>query len=106
MPFPGFKSGVGLILQLPQPTTLASVSLDLNSTGTSIQLRSAQSATPASLEDTTAMTQPTPMKTGPNTITIDNAQPTSYVLVWITTLGNVDGKSETAISDITLKSTS
>ena len=43
---------------------------------------------------------------GPNTITIDNAQPTSYVLVWITTLGSVDGKSETAISDITLKSTS
>ncbi|MDT5078589.1 MAG: putative peptidoglycan lipid flippase [Mycobacterium sp.] len=106
VPFPGFKSGVGLILQLPQPTTLASVSLDLNSTGTSIQLRSAQSATPASLEDTTAITQPAPMKTGPNTITIDNAQPTSYVLVWITTLGSVDGKSETAISDITLKSTS
>jgi hypothetical protein len=26
--------------------------------------------------------------------------------VWITTLGSVDGKSETAISDITLKSTS
>jgi putative peptidoglycan lipid II flippase len=106
VPFPGFKSGVGLILQLPQPTTLASVSLDLNSTGTSIQLRSAQSATPASLEETTAITQPAPMKTGQNTITIDNAQPTSYVLVWITTLGNVDGKSETAISDITLKSTS
>jgi putative peptidoglycan lipid II flippase len=106
VPFPGFKNGVGLILQLPQPTTLASVSLDLNSTGTFIQLRSAQSATPASLDDTTAITQPAPMKPGPNTITVSNAQPTSYVLVWITTLGSVDGKSETAISDITLKATS
>jgi putative peptidoglycan lipid II flippase len=27
----------------------------------------------------------------------------SNVLVWITTLGTVDGKSETAISEITLK---
>jgi len=106
VPFPGFKNGVGLLLQLPQPTTLASVSLDLNSTGTAVQIRSAQSATPASLDDTTAMTQPAPMKTGSNTITIDNAQPTSYVLVWITTLGTVDGKSETAISGITLKPTS
>ncbi|MDT5212554.1 MAG: putative peptidoglycan lipid flippase [Mycobacterium sp.] len=106
VPFPGFKNGVGLLLQLPQPTTLASVSLDLNSTGTAVQIRSAQSATPASLDDTTPMTQPAPMKTGANTITIDNAQPTSYVLVWITTLGTVDGKSETAISGITLKPTS
>ena len=46
------------------------------------------------------------MKTGSNTITVDNASPTSYLLVWITTLGTVDGKSESAISDITLKSAS
>jgi putative peptidoglycan lipid II flippase len=101
-PFPGFKSGVGLVLQLPQPTTLASVTVNLNSTGTAIQIRSAQSATPASLEDTTEMTPPTPMKTGSNTIPISNASPTSYVLVWITTLGTVDGRSESTLSDITL----
>jgi putative peptidoglycan lipid II flippase len=103
VPFPNFKNGVGLILQLPQPTAIGSVSLDLNSTGTSIQIRSAQSATPATLEDTTALSPPTPMKTGSNTINIDNPQPVSNVLVWITTLGTVDGKSETAISEITLK---
>jgi putative peptidoglycan lipid II flippase len=106
VPFPSFKNGVGLMLQLPQPTTLASVSIDLNSTGTSIQIRSSESASPSSLDDTTAMTSPTPMKTGSNTITIDDASPTSYVLVWITTLGTVDGRSESALSDITLKATS
>ena len=105
-PFPGFKNGVGLLLQLPKPTTLASVSLDLNSTGTSVQLRAAQSSTPASLEDTTELTSPQTMKTGANTITVSDATPTQYVLVWITTLGTVDGKSETAISDITLKANS
>ena len=104
VPFPGFKDGVGLILQLPQPTTVASVTLELNSTGTSIQLRSAPSATPSSLADTTELTSPTAMKTGSNTITVDNAEPTQYLVVWITTLGTVDGKSETALSDITIKS--
>jgi putative peptidoglycan lipid II flippase len=103
VPFPNFKNGVGLILQLPKPTAIASVTLDLNSTGTSIQIRSAQSATPATLDDTTELSPPTPMKTGSNTISINNPQPVSNVLVWITTLGTVDGKSESALSDITLK---
>jgi putative peptidoglycan lipid II flippase len=103
VPFPNFKNGVGLILQLPQPTALASVTLNLNSTGTSIQIRSAQTPTPASLDDTTELSPPTPMKTGTNTIAVTNPTPTSYVLVWITTLGTVDGKSESAISDISLK---
>jgi putative peptidoglycan lipid II flippase len=106
VPFPNFKNGVGLILQLPQPTALASVTLNLNSTGTSIQIRSAQSPTPATLEETTELSPPTPMKTGSNTITITNPTPTSNVLVWITTLGTVDGKSETTLSDITLKGAS
>jgi len=103
VPFPNFKSGVGLILQLPQPTAVGAVTLNLNSTGTSIQIRSAQSATPSSLEETTELTPPTPMKTGSNTITISNPQPVSNVLVWITTLGTVNGESESALSDITLK---
>jgi putative peptidoglycan lipid II flippase len=79
------------------------VTLSLNSTGTSIQIRSAQTPTPASLDDTTELTPPTPMKTGSNTITIANPTPTSNLLVWITTLGTVGGKSESALSDITLK---
>ncbi len=46
------------------------------------------------------------MKAGSNTITINNPQPVSNVLVWITTLGTVNGKSESALSNITLKSAS
>ena len=102
VPFPNFKSGVGLMLVLPQPTALGSVTLNLNSTGTSIQLRSADTATPATLDATTVLTPPTPMKTGSNTINVDSSTPVSNVLVWITTLGTHDGKSESALSDITL----
>ncbi|BBZ31153.1 hypothetical protein MMAD_54480 [Mycolicibacterium madagascariense] len=106
MPFPNFKNGVGLVLQLPQPTAIGSVTLNLNSTGTSIQLRSAQSPTPATLDETTELTPPTPMKPGTNTITINNPTPVSNLLVWITTLGSVNGKSVSALSEITLKAAS
>jgi putative peptidoglycan lipid II flippase len=103
VPFPGFKSGVGLMLNLPQATTVASVSLNLTSTGTAIQIRSAQTATPSSLDATTVLTQPATMKPGANTITISNAQPTSHLLIWISTLGTVDGKSKTDISSVVVK---
>ncbi|MGW0160279.1 murein biosynthesis integral membrane protein MurJ [Mycobacterium sp. NPDC003323] len=105
-PFPGFKNGVGLMLQLPRPTELGSVTLDVSSVGTSVQIRAADTANPASLEDTTELTPPTPLQTGSNTIDIPDAQSTSYVLVWITTLGTVDGESRSDISEITLKTRS
>ncbi|NOQ60854.1 lipid II flippase MurJ [Mycolicibacterium fortuitum] len=105
-PFPGFKNGVGLMLQLPQPTVIGSVTLNVTSTGTSVQIRSAQSASPSSLSDTTELTPTTPLKPGSNTISVNKASSTSYVLVWISTLGTVDGKSRTDISEITLKAAS
>ena len=55
VPFPNFKNGVGLMLQLPQPTVVGEVTIDLNSTGTSVEIRSAQTATPSSLADTTVL---------------------------------------------------
>jgi putative peptidoglycan lipid II flippase len=105
-PFPNFKNGVGLLLQLPQPTTLSSVDINVDSTGTTVQIRSAQSANPSTLEDTTELTPSTPLKPGNNTITVPSAAPTSYVLVWIDTLGTVDGASRTDVAEITLKGSS
>jgi putative peptidoglycan lipid II flippase len=106
VPFPNFKNGVGLMLQLPQPTTLSSVDLNVSSTGTEVQIRSAPTSTPSSLDDTTELTPPTPLKPGSNTINIDDAAPTSNVLVWISTLGTVDGESRSDISEITLEAQS
>jgi putative peptidoglycan lipid II flippase len=100
VPFPGFKNGVGLMLDLPQPTVVGSVTLGVSSTGTQVQIRSASSATPATLEDTTLLTGPTLLKPGSNTITVPAGQPTSHVLVWISTLGQAAGKSRTDISEI------
>ncbi|KAA8966505.1 murein biosynthesis integral membrane protein MurJ [Mycobacterium sp.] len=102
VPFPGFKSGVGLLLQLPKPTMVSAVTVDLPSTGTKIQIRSSPTPTPAKLEDTTALTQPILMHPGHNAIPVHASSPTSNLLVWISTLGTIDGKSRTAISDVTV----
>ena len=105
-PFPGFKNGVGLMLQLSKPATVGSVTINVNSTGTAVQIRSSSTADPSSLDDTTALTRPTPLKPGSNTIEVDDAEPTSNVLVWISTLGSVNGESRTDVSEITLKAAS
>lgn len=106
VPFPNFKNGVGLMLQLPQPTAIGEVTIDLNSTGTSVEIRSAQSPTPSSLADTTVLTPATPLRPGSNTIKVENAAPTSNVLVWVSTLGQVSGESRSDIAEITLKAAS
>ncbi|GAB3220769.1 murein biosynthesis integral membrane protein MurJ [Mycolicibacterium hippocampi] len=106
VPFPNFKNGVGLMLQLPEPVTLGSVRINLNSTGTEVQIRSSSTATPSTLADTTALTEPTTMRPGSNTIEIDDASPTSNVLVWISTLGSVGGESRSDIAEITLEAAS
>lgn len=106
VPFPNFKNGVGLMLQLPKPTKLAEVTINLNSTGTAVEIRSSQTPTPSSLDDTTELTPATTLKRGANTIKVDNASPTSNVLVWVSTLGQVNGQSRSDIAEVTLKAVS
>jgi len=106
VPFPAFKSGVGLLLQLPKPTVVGAVNLDLASTGTKIQIRSSATATPGKLDNTTALTQPVAMKPGHNSIPVKASAPTSYLLVWIPTLGTTNGESRSGLSDITVQAAS
>ncbi|MDV3129115.1 serine/threonine protein kinase [Mycobacterium sp. 21AC1] len=102
-PFPTFKEGVGLMLQLPAATALGEVTIDVPSTGTEVQIRAADNAEPNSLSDTVELTPNVMLHPGENTITVDNQTKTSNVLVWISKLGTLDGQSRTNISDITLR---
>ncbi|MBY0441797.1 MAG: murein biosynthesis integral membrane protein MurJ [Mycobacteriaceae bacterium] len=106
VPFPGFKSGVGLLLQLPNPTVVGWVTLDVPSTGTKVEIRSSSTPTPAKLDDTTALTPPTLLQPGHNSIQLKTAPPTSNLLVWISTLGSTDGKSRTEISELIVRAAS
>jgi putative peptidoglycan lipid II flippase len=101
-PFPKFKDGVGLLLQLPEPTSLSAVTVDLDSTGTVAQIRSSASAAPAKLSDTTELTQPTRLRPGHNVIAVNKSAPVAVVVLWISTLGTTGGKSHSDISEVAL----
>jgi len=101
-PFPSFKTGVGLMLQLPGPTVVGAVSIDISSTGTQVELRSSPTPDPAKLDDTKLLMPAATLKPGHNVIAVKSAPPTSNLLVWISTLGSTDGKSRAAISEITV----
>ena len=103
VPFPNFIEGMGLLLHLSEPTALSTVTLDVSSTGTEVQIRSSSTEDPAKLSDTTELTSTTPLQQGHNRIEVHDTTKTSNVLVWITKLGTTDGASRTEISDITLQ---
>jgi len=105
-PFPGFKSGVGLLLQLSRPAVVTAVGLDVPSTGTQVQIRASSTANPAALTDTTELTPPVPLQPGHDRIPVNNAPPTSTLLVWISTLGTTNGQSRTQMSNVTVEAAS
>jgi putative peptidoglycan lipid II flippase len=106
VPFPSFKQGEGLMLQLPSPTVVGQVNIDASSTGTKVEIRSASTPSPSKLEDTTLLAPAYPLKPGHNVIPIRAGSPTSNLLVWITTLGSSNGKSQASFSEITVQAAS
>jgi putative peptidoglycan lipid II flippase len=106
VPFPNFKQGEGLMLQLPNPTVVGQVTIDTPSTGTKIEIRSASTPSPSKLEDTTLLTPAFALKPGHNVIPVRAGAPTSNLLVWISTLGTTNGKSQAGIFEITVQAAS
>ena len=106
VPFPSFKQGEGLILQLPSPTVVGQVTIDTPSTGTKVEIRASSSSAPASLNDTTLLAQGFTLKPGHNVIPVRAGSPTSNLLVWISTLGTTNGKSQAGFFEITVQAAS
>lgn len=106
VPFPSFKQGEGLILQLPSPTVVGQVTIDTPSNGTKVEIRAASSSSPSSLNDTTVLAPAFTLKPGHNVIPVRAGSPTSNVLVWISTLGSTSGKSQAGFAEITVQAAS
>ncbi|OBB93343.1 murein biosynthesis integral membrane protein MurJ [Mycobacterium sp. 852002-40037_SCH5390672] len=106
VPFPSFKQGEGLILQLPGPTVVGQVTIDTPSSGTKVEIRAASSSAPSSLNDTTVLAPAFTLKPGHNVIPVRAGSPTSNLLVWISTLGSTSGKSQAGFSEITVQAAS
>jgi hypothetical protein len=91
--FPALKPGVGLMASFAQSAKFASVAIESTSPNTVVEIRTAPSGNPT-LEETKVLGTAT-LQGGRTEIQLANAEPTQYVLVWITKLGD-DNKSALA----------
>jgi hypothetical protein len=93
--FPTLKPGVGLEASFAESVKFASIVIDSPSPNTVVQIRTSPSAKP-NLDDTKVIGEAT-LQGGKTEIKLANAEPSQYIIVWITKLG--DG-NKTAIGDL------
>ena len=93
--FPALKPGVGLIGSFAESVKFASVVIDSPSPNTVVQIRTSPSPDPK-LDDTKVIGEAT-LQGGKTEIKLANAEPSQYLIIWITKLG--DG-NRTAIGDL------
>ncbi|WP_034267781.1 protein kinase family protein [Haloechinothrix halophila] len=96
---PALKSGVGLVVSFDQPIDLARVLVVNGTPATRVEIRTAEIGNPF-LDNTRLVAGPTDLEQGPTQIDVDNAQPTSHVVVWLTQLGGQQGKFQSSIGDL------
>jgi hypothetical protein len=84
--FPTFKPGIGLIVSFAEPVKFATVAIDSPSEGTVVQVRSSPSDKPA-LDQTKVIGEAT-LGNGHTEIQLASSEPTQFVIIWITKLGN------------------
>ena len=84
--FPALKPGVGLMASFAESVTFASVVIDSPSPNTVVQIRTSPSANPT-LEETKVIGEAT-LQGGKTEIKLTSAEPTQYLLVWVTKLGD------------------
>ncbi|TKV56988.1 murein biosynthesis integral membrane protein MurJ [Nakamurella flava] len=108
--FPTLKPGVGLLLELEKPVTPATVTVTSpvpagtspNAPKTSIEVRSATSATPT-LDQTTVIGTAVIDNNDPKTIQLNNAPQSKYLLVWLTAMAPTsDGQFQSKITEVSI----
>lgn len=81
-----YKPGIGLMFTLDGEQEVRRVVLHSEDNGVRFEVRSAPSASPTSLDETTRLGTGT-VRDGEATVTIDEPEESQYLLVWITRLG-------------------
>jgi hypothetical protein len=94
--FPALKPGVGLMAAFADSVRFASVTIDSPSADTVVQIRTAPSPEPT-LEETRVIGEAT-LQPGQTEIKLTTAEPTQYLVVWITQLGE---GNESTVAEVT-----
>ncbi|MGL4305978.1 MAG: murein biosynthesis integral membrane protein MurJ [Mycobacteriaceae bacterium] len=101
-PFPNFKNGVGLLFTLNSPTQITEISIDSPSIGTTVEIRSASSSNPRSLDDTQVLVEAKKLQPGKTVLPITSVNSTKYFIVWISELGKDGSANKSKISEVTV----
>jgi hypothetical protein len=94
--FPALKPGVGIMAQFADSVRFAAVEIDSPSPGTTIEIRTAPSPEP-SLEETKVIAKGE-LQGGKARIELPSAEPTQYLIVWVSKLGE---GNKSAIGELT-----
>ncbi|MFC4603839.1 murein biosynthesis integral membrane protein MurJ [Rhodococcus kronopolitis] len=96
--FPSFKNGIGLMVNLAEPSALREVWIDSPSAGTTVEIRTAP-------DDNSALDQTQVIGTavlgkGVTTVPVTTDGNVGKVLVWITKLAEDGGKNQSSIAEV------
>lgn len=101
--FGGLKSGVGLLITLDREASITSGTITSPSAGSTVQVRTAQSSSVSSLDQTSTVWDGT-LNSGDTAFAAGGSDKTRYVLVWITGLAQVaGGKWQTTIEQVQVR---
>ncbi|MFW0783739.1 murein biosynthesis integral membrane protein MurJ [Gordonia sp. CPCC 206044] len=99
--FGGLKQGLGLMFDLGGDNAAKTVTIATPTPGFAVSVRTAQTATPAALADTTEVASG-PVAQPTTTFTIDNPRASPYLMVWMTSLPPGPGGYQAKIGHITV----
>lgn len=101
--FGGLKKGTGLLITLDKAVKITSGTITSPSSGSTVEIRIADSASPSSVDATTKVWSGT-LGSGDTDFTAEGAPSSKYVLVWITGLVQVSqGQWSTTLAHVQLK---
>ncbi len=87
----GLKDGVGLLMTFKDAITPSSVTVSTSTPGTTVEIRSADSADPAL--DSTKVLGSASLESDPVNITLSSAPKSKYLIVWVSKLAPYQGDS-------------
>lgn len=100
-PFPALKPGVGLMVSFDGVQPVTRLTVESDSPGTVVEVRSAPSAD-ASLGQTSTVTTAT-LGSGETVVPLNGAAPTGHLLLWITKLGGGGTSNVSEIGDVSFE---
>ncbi|GAA1082282.1 serine/threonine-protein kinase [Tsukamurella strandjordii] len=101
--FGGLKKGTGFLITLDREASVTSGTITSPSAGSTVQVRTASSASVSSLDQTSTVWDGT-LSSGDTAFAAGGSEKTRYVLVWITGLSQISGgKWQTTIDQVQLR---